>query len=103
MHLRKLFTILSICIACNASAQLRMTNFCEAMDTVMEESNFGFKRIIAKMMASDMNYVMYASTIKIPGTIGYRVVFGMGKFYEGALFQSTNKDKLKPSYEQYKE
>lgn len=80
-----------------------MTNFCEAIDTVMEESPNGFKNIIGRMMESNVTGTMWASTIKIPGTVGYRIVNAMGSFYEGALIQTTDKDKLGPVYEEFKE
>lgn len=103
MLLKRLFTVLSIAIATNASAQLRMTNFCEGIDTIMKEAPTGYKNIMARMMESNVTGTMWASTIKIPGAIGYRIVQSMGMFYEAAFVQSTNKDDLTPVYAEYKD
>jgi hypothetical protein len=53
-------------------------------------------------MEANLNATMWASSIKIPGTIGYRIVQAMGLFYEGALIQTSDKEKLQPVYDEYK-
>ncbi len=102
MLIKRLLTILSIALATNASAQLRMTNFCEGIDTIMKEAPTSFKNIKARLMEANVTGSMWASTIKLPGLVGYRIVESMGLFYEGALIQTTNKDKLGPVYDEYK-
>ncbi len=84
------------------SAQTHMTNFCEAVTAVMNDGVNDFRNIKGKMMESNANANMWASTIKIPGSIGYRIVQSMGLFYESALIQTTNKDDLRPVYDEYK-
>lgn len=103
MLLRRLFTILSLFLATHAGAQLHMQNFCEAIDTVMKESENKFRPILGRMMESNMDATMWSSTIKIPGTIGYRIVSSGSFFYEGALIQTIFKKELMPVYEQYKQ
>jgi hypothetical protein len=50
-----------------------------------------------------MHAIVSESGIKVPGTIGSRFVVSMGSFYEGAFFQTYNKDELKPYYDKYKD
>jgi hypothetical protein len=102
MLIKRLLTILSIFVSVSASAQFEVGNFCESIDTLMKESAMGYHRIKARPMLSDPEVQMWASVIKMPGSIGYRIVSAMGVFYESAFAQSTNKDDLKSPYEEYK-
>ena len=54
------------------------------------------------MIESNMNATMWAVGIKVPGAIGTRLVSSMGLFYEGAFYQTKNKEELKTVYEKYK-
>ncbi len=103
MIMRRSLTILLLAIACNAHGQLHMTNFCEAVDTIMKLAPDHFRPIMGKVMSTNSMGTMWASTIKIPNTVGYRIVQSNGMYYEAAVEQTTDKDALMPDYERTKE
>lgn len=81
----------------------QMTDFCEAINAIVMDAPNSYTNIRGRMMGSNANATMWSSTIKIPGTIGYRIVNSMGLFYEGALMQSKLREKVKPVYDEYRQ
>lgn len=99
MRIRTLFLI---ALMSSAGAFAQSNDFCEAVEAVMNDAPSGFTNIKGKMLDMNANATMWASTVKIPGSIGYRIVHSMGVFYESGLAQSTNKDDVIPKYLEYK-
>ncbi|MCD6013395.1 MAG: hypothetical protein K0Q79_3257 [Flavipsychrobacter sp.] len=75
---------------------------CNAIITITQDAPNKFRNIKGKMLESNATATMWASGIKVPGSIGHRFVQSMGLFYECAFFQTKNKQELEPVYEQYK-
>ena len=101
MFLKQLLLTTATVASCTF-AQAQVT-FCEAVNSILADAPEGFQHIKGRMMESNMNATMWASTIKLPGSIGYRLVQSMGLFYEAAIFQSSDKEKIQPYYEEYKQ
>lgn len=102
MLFKKIFLVSLLSAAGTFSVQAQINNFCDGVNAVMNDAPNNFNNILGRMMESNMTATMWSSTIKIPGVIGYRIVNSMGYFYEGAFIQTTNKDDIKPVYEEYK-
>jgi hypothetical protein len=102
MLIKRFLMVLLFAVAVYTPSSAQSGDFCEAVNAVMNDAPNDYRNIRGRMMESNMNSNMWASTIKIPGSIGYRIVQAMGLFYESAVGQSTNKDDLGPIYEEYK-
>ncbi|GAA4463245.1 hypothetical protein GCM10023093_11300 [Nemorincola caseinilytica] len=100
--MKRFLTTMALAAASYGAAHAQAGSFCEAVNAIMKDAPNDFKNIMGRQMQANMNASMWASSIKIPGTIGYRIVQAMGLFYEGALIQTPDKDKLPPVYEEYK-
>jgi len=100
--MKRLLLLIAFASICTANAGAQEASFCEAVTAIMNDAPNDFKNIKGRMMESNINANMWASTIKVPGSVGYRIVQSMGLFYETAFIQTTNKDDLKPVYERYK-
>jgi len=93
---------MAVAVAGYSSAMGQTAGFCEAINNIMADAPHNFDNIKGKQMDMSMHSTMWASSVKIPGTVGYRIVESMGLFYEGALIQTTDKTKLPPLYAEYK-
>lgn len=102
MFLKRCLSALAIMVASYSAAHAQAGSFCEAVNTILNDAPNDFKNIMGRPMQANMNASMWASSVKIPGTVGYRIVQAMGLFYEGALIQTSDKEKLPPVYEEYK-
>lgn len=102
MFLKKYLSILAVVAAGNAGAYAQSGSFCDAINTIVADAPNEFRNIRGRVMDEGIGSTKWSSTVKIPGTIGYRIVQAMGLFYEGAIIQTTDKEKLIPVYEEYK-
>ena len=96
-------TLLLAATVATCTATNAQTTFCEGVNTILADAPQDFRNIKGRMMESNMNATMWASTIKLQGSIGYRLVQSMGLFYEAAIFQTSDKEKIQPYYEEYKQ
>lgn len=74
-------------------------DFCKAVMAITHDAPNSFRNIKGTPFKAKG---MWESGIKVPGTIASCFVFTMGLYYEGAFFQTRNKEELKPAYEKYK-
>jgi len=85
-----------------ANAYCQKDAFCDAVTTILRDAPNRFRNIKGKLIESNMRAIISESGVTVPGTIGSRFVVSMGSFYEGAFFQTKNKDELKAYYDKYK-
>ncbi len=103
MHMKQFILSLSAVVALSTAAQAQSSSFCEGVHDVLKDAPNDYRNILGRMMESTTSGTMWSSTVKIPGVVGYRIVSAMGYFYEGAFIQTTDKNKLKPLYDEYTE
>jgi len=101
MNIKSLLLLLAI-LGYNSTTYAQSGGYCDAVNTILKASETKFKNIQGKMMEMNATATMWASTVKLPGSIGYRIVNSMGFFYESAVLQTTNKNEIKPIYDEYK-
>lgn len=101
MFLKK-FAVVFFLWSIAISARAQSDDFCEAVNTILRDAPALFRNVKGKSLGETFSSSTWASSIKVPGTIGERFVSSMGLFYEGAVYQSKTKDGLKAVYEQYK-
>ncbi len=102
MNIKSIIFILLLVTAGNVTTKAQSGGFCDVVNTILKESDSKFKNIQGQMMEMNATATMWASTVKLPGSIGYRIVNSMGFFYESAVLQTTNREEIKPIYEEYK-
>lgn len=102
MNIKSILFLFLFATSGNAIAQAQSGSFCEVVNIILKESDSKFKNIQGKMMEMNATATMWASTVKLPGSIGYRIVNSMGFFYESAVLQTTNRSEIKPIYDEYK-
>ena len=90
-----------LCLYINVHAQ--DDEFCTAINAIVRDAPDKFRNIRGNVTDANANATIWACGIKVPGTISSRFVASLGLFYEGAVFQSKNKNELKAVYDQYKE
>jgi hypothetical protein len=76
--------------------------FCDAMNAVMRDAPNQFRNVRGKMQESNMNAIIWHASIQLPGALNCRFVSALGLFYEAGVYQTTDKEELKPYYEKYK-
>ncbi len=101
MYIKGAFLFLLVALAGSNKANAQAPDFCEAVNAIVYDAPNGFKNIKGRMLGSNVNATMWYSTLQIPGTIGFRIVYSMGLFYEGALVQTTIRDSVKSVYDEY--
>lgn len=102
MNIKSILLLLPLAILLSSNTHAQSGGFCDVVNTILKESESKFKNIQGQMMEMNVNATMWASTVKLPGSIGYRIVNSMGFFYESAVLQTTNKEEIKPIYDEYK-
>lgn len=101
--MKRLFLLLAAAGLLNTHSNAQTADFCEAVAAVMNDAPNEFRNIRGRMVESNMNSNMWASPVKVPGSIGHRVVQAMGLFYEAAFLQTTNRDEVRPVYDKLKQ
>ena len=102
MFVKSFFLFLLVSNLCYNNAYSQ-DDFCNAVTAIIKDAPAKFRNIRGKVIESGQQAIIWDCGIKVPGTIGSRFVVSMGLFYEGAFFQTTNKDELKAYYDKYKE
>lgn len=102
MLLKKMFSVAAIAVACTIGAHAQTESFCGAVNKILADAPNNYANIRGRVMDQSLGAQKWASTVKIPGALGYRIVQAMGLFYEAAFIQTTDKEKLQPVYEEYK-
>ena len=102
MLLKKMFSVVAIAAACTTGAHAQTESFCGAVNKILADAPNNYANIRGREMDQSLGAQKWASTVKIPGALGYRIVQAMGLFYEAAMVQTTDKEKLQPVYEEYK-
>lgn len=102
MVIKRFIFLLGIYITSSLVARAQDDEFCEAVNAITADASNQFRNIKGRMIESNMNAIMWASGIKVPGAINTRFVSAMGLFYECAFFQTKDKESLQPIYEKYK-
>jgi hypothetical protein len=97
----KRFVFLAL-VACTffSTAYSQNDDFCKAVMAIVNDAPNSFRNIKGAPLKGSG---MWECGIKVPGTIASRFVYAMGLYYEGAFFQTKNKEDLKGAYEKYKE
>ncbi len=98
MFLRRFFFVIVLVISAG-SAAFAQDEFCEAVNAIIMDAPNQFRNVRGNAMGARGE--IWASSIKVPGTISSRFVYAMGLFYEGGFFQSKDISKLRPVYEKY--
>ncbi len=99
--MRPLF-ILALIIMAGAAVQAQQTDFCDAVNTIVNDAPAKFRNLRGKVVDARPGAGMWESSIKVPGVISARFVVSMGVFYEGALHDARTKDGLDAAYEKWK-
>jgi hypothetical protein len=102
MNIKSFLLLVHLAFLGHVTAVAQSGGFCDVVNTILKESDSKFKGIQGKMMEMNATATMWASTVKLPGSIGYRIVNSMGFFYESAVLQTTNRSEIKPIYDEYK-
>lgn len=103
MFLRYLLIVFITVLPFCSQAQGQNSEFCDALFAIMDDAPNSFENIKGKMLNMNQNATAWMSPVKMPGSIGHRVVFSMGLFYEVAFAQSTNKNDIRPHYHKLKQ
>ncbi len=74
-------------------------DFCKAVMAIANDAPNSFRNIKGAPLKGGG---MWQCGIKVPGTIASRFVYVTGLCYEGAFFQTKNKNEVKGAYEKYK-
>jgi hypothetical protein len=98
--MRSLLLVFSIILFTKAYGQ--EDEFCSAVNTIIRDAPNKFRNIKGDVVGDNPNATMWACGIQVPGVIGSRFVSSMGLFYEGAFFQTKNKEALNDAYNKYK-
>jgi hypothetical protein len=77
--------------------------FCKAVTTITSDAPNKFRNVRGKLIESGVNATFWNCNIPVPGVIKSRFVASMGLFYEGAVFQTKNKEEIKAAYDKCKE
>jgi hypothetical protein len=101
--MKRLFLLAAAMGLLHTSVRAQSSDFCEAVTAVMNDAPNEFRNIRGRMVESNMNSNMWASPVKVPGSLGHRVVQAMGLFYEAAFLQTTNRDDVRPAYDKLKQ
>lgn len=100
LHLKRIILIGVFSITCG-SVFAQDDDFCNALNTIAQDAPNKFRNIRGKVTQDNGTATTWACGIKVPGTINSRFVSSMGLFYEGAVFQTKNKDELTAIYEKF--
>ena len=103
LFMKILLIIFGILIIHNNTSYAQDDEFCNAITTIINDAPNKFRNICGKEIQRNATATMWASGIKVPGTIGSRFVASMGLFYEGAFFQTGRIDELKNAYDKYRD
>ena len=101
--MKRLFLLAAAICLVHTPTRAQSSDFCEAVTAVMNDAPNEFRNIRGRMVESNMNSNMWASPVKVPGSLGHRVVQAMGLFYEAAFLQTTNRDDVRPAYDKLKQ
>jgi hypothetical protein len=100
ISLRSLFFLfVSLFSFITANAQ---NDFCNAASAIVGDAPNQFRNIRGNVIKARGTAIFWECGITVPGTISSRFVSSNGLFYEGALFQTKNKDEVKTVYDKYK-
>jgi hypothetical protein len=102
MFIKKALLFILVIGCCYAHCYSQQGDFCNAITTIIRDAPNRFRNIRGKLIEANASTTLWESGVTVPGTIGSRFVYAMGLFYEGAFFQSKNKDELKAAYDKYK-
>ena len=88
---------------CYSNIYCQQSDFCDAVTTIMRDAPNKFRNIKGKVLQSNISAVIWDCGVKVPGTISSRFVLSMGSFYEGAFFQTREKEEIKTNYDNCKD
>ncbi len=101
MFLKRILLLLLITIS-QPVVYAQQDDFCDAINAILRDAPNKFRNIRGNLVNAGSSATTWACGIKVPGTINSRFVYSMGLFYEGAFFQTKNKDEVKLVYEKYR-
>ena len=102
MFIRCSFVCLLVTFLCYNNVYSQQSDFCDAVNTIIRDAPNKFRNLKGKVIESNVNAIISECGVRVPGTIGSRFILSMGCFYEGAFFQTKNKDAVKAYYDRYK-
>ena len=102
MFRSRIFFFTLIFLAGYNSVEAQSTDFCEAVTAILRDAPNQFRNVHGSLKESNSAASIFKTNIIVPGTINSRFVSSMGLFYEGAIFQTRDKNALRSVYEQYK-
>jgi hypothetical protein len=103
MFLRKFALLVLLVAVCNAASYGQQDDFCEAIEVIIKDAPNKFRNVRGKLTDASMKTGIWESSIKVPGTIASRFISSMGLFYEGAFYQTKQRDSLRAPYEKFKQ
>lgn len=103
MFIKRILLIVAVCLMSGPMMYAQQDDFCDAVTTITRDAPNKFKNIKGKLIESNVNASYWACGINIPGVIKSRFVSSMGFFYEGAFFQTRNKEEVQAIYNKYKD
>ena len=100
--MKRLLLLTATALALAPSTHAQENDFCDAVKAVLNDAPYGFTHVHGRAFESNQNAMMWPATVKIPGAKACRVVKSMGLFYEAGMLQTSDKDKLEPVYNKYR-
>lgn len=94
-----IFAFVIMIAAVNAQAQ--QMDFCNAVDSVIAAAKSKFVHVKGQEISNSNFGISWESRVQIPGNIRSRIVSSMGTFYEGALYQTKDKETIGEYYDRY--
>lgn len=89
-------------VACSATTHVfAQSGFCTSLHALIADAGNKFTISRGNTIKASSNAVIWECKTKLPGVLSARIVSSMGIFYEGALFQTTEKDVLNEKYRQF--
>ena len=102
MFTRRILFFLSVFLSVYQYGSAQEADFCDAVMAILRDAPNQFRNVHGSLKSSDASSSIFKSNIKVPGTINSRFVSSMGLFYEGALYQSSDKLAMEMAYGKYR-
>jgi hypothetical protein len=103
MFLRRILLTLLVYTIAYSYTCAQTDDFCDAITAIVRDAPNQFRNIKGKAIRAGTNALAWECGIKVSGSIDSRFVASNGLFYEGAFFQSKNKNEVRAAYDKYKE
>ena len=103
MFIKRFSLLLFIICAVYNKGYGQANDFCNAVNVILRDAPNKFRDIKGRMTESGLYATIWVSGINVPGAITTRFVESHGLFYEGAFYQTRDKETLRAAYNKYKD